>query len=68
MKTLLLIGLLAGSMFCTTGCLGDPGYSSDERNQRINRNINYEGAMAVDDFDRLLLLRPASNLKTWDVQ
>jgi hypothetical protein len=68
MKTLLLIGLVAGALFCTTGCFGDPGYSSEERNQRINRNINYEGGMAVEDFDRLLLLRPASDLTTWDVQ
>jgi len=68
MKAFLLIGLLAGSMLFTTGCFGTPGLSPGERNQEINRNWNYEGGQMVDDFDRLLLLRPTGALTTWNVQ
>ena len=66
MKTFLLFGLLAGSMFFTTGCT--PGYNWEERSADISRNGNYEGAQAVDDFDHLWLLRPASRLTEWNVQ
>jgi hypothetical protein len=70
MKTLLLIGVLAGSMLLTTGCGlgGDPAYSLEERSQLITRNGNYEGGQLIDDFDHLLLLRPASRLTEWNVQ
>lgn len=67
MKLLPLIALLAGSMLLTTGC-GTPGYSATERNQQIARNWSYEGGQAVDDFDHILLLRPASHLTLWNVQ
>jgi hypothetical protein len=67
MKTLLLIGLLAGSTFLTTGC-GTPGYTAEERNQQIGRNWSYEGGQLVDDFDHLFLLRPASHLTAWNIQ
>lgn len=65
-KTLLLTGLLAGSLFVTTGCT--PGYSWDERNQRIARNQNYEMLQSVDDFDYIMMLQPASRLTAWNVQ
>jgi hypothetical protein len=66
MKVIALIGLLAG-MLLTTGC-GTPGYTASERNQMIGRNISYEGAQLVDDFDHIMLLRPASHLTIWNVQ
>ena len=71
MKTLMLIGLLAGSLFFTTGCstgLGTPGVPPAERDQQIGRNWSYEGAQVIDDFDHLMLFRPASRLTTWNVQ
>ena len=58
MKSLLLIACLAAA-FCSTGCIGTPGYSPSERDQLIWRNWNYEGGQMVDDFDHLMLLRPA---------
>jgi len=67
MKNLTLIGLLVGSMLLTTGC-GTPGYSAQDRDQRIARDMNYDGGQLVDDFDHVLLLRPAGHLTAWNVQ
>lgn len=67
MKTLALIGLLSGTMFVGAGC-ATPGYTAQERNQQIARNWDYEIKQASDDFDHLLLLRPASRLTIWNVQ
>ena len=67
MKTLALIGLLSGAMFLTVGC-ATPGYTAQERNQQIARNWDYEIKQASDDFDHLLLLRPASRLTVWNVR
>jgi hypothetical protein len=67
MKSLALIALMAGAMFVTTGC-ATPGYTPEERNQRIARNWDYDMRQASDDFDYLLLLRPASRLTVWDVR
>lgn len=67
MKSLALIALLAGAMFLTAGC-GTPGYTAEERNQLIARNWDYEIRQASDDFDALLLLRPASRLTVWNVR
>lgn len=68
MRTLALIGLLAGALL-TTGCFGDPGYSGVERNEMIIRNYNYEGGMLVDDFDsQVLMARPSSTLTYWNVR
>ena len=67
-KRLMLIGLLAGTMFFGVGCVGDPGYSGVERNQRISRNQGYELGQVVDDFDNLMMLQPASRLPHWNVQ
>ena len=68
MKRLMLISMLAGSMFFTFGCASTPGYSGEERNQHIVRNQNYELLQAVDDFDHLMLLQPASRNTIWNVQ
>ena len=67
LKTLALIGLLSGAMFLAVGC-ATPGYSAQERNQQIARNWDYEIKQASDDFDHLLLLRPASRLTVWNVR
>ncbi|HMO27316.1 MAG TPA: hypothetical protein PKB10_13715, partial [Tepidisphaeraceae bacterium] len=40
-------------------------HSARERNQMIARNISAEGGMMVDDFDRVMLLRPVSSLSPW---
>lgn len=67
MKSLALIALLAGVMFVNTGC-ATPGYTPEERNQRIARNWDYDIRQASDDFDYLLLLRPSSRLTIWNVR
>lgn len=67
MKSLALIGLLVGALFVNMGC-GTPGYNAEERNQLIARNWDYEIKQASDDFDYLLLLRPASRLTVWNVR
>jgi hypothetical protein len=67
MKIVALIGLVAGTMLCGTGC-ATPGYSAQERNQQIARNWDYEIRQASDDFDHLLMLRPASHLTIWSVE
>ena len=67
MKILAVIGLVAGALLCSTGC-ATPGYSAQERNQQIARNWDYEFRQMTDDFDHLLLLRPASHLTVWSVE
>ena len=67
MKALLLFGLLSAAALLSAGC-ATPGYSATERNQQIARNWDYEFKQASDDFDHLLLLRPASRLTTWSVR
>lgn len=67
MKSLALFALVMGAMFLTAGC-GTPGYTAEERNQQIARNWDYEIRQASDDFDHLLLLRPASRLTVWNVR
>jgi hypothetical protein len=68
MKRLLtLLVLVAGSMVTLTGC-ATPAYTPQERNAMIARNWNYEALQITDDFDSLLLLRPASRLTIWNVQ
>ena len=68
MKTL-LVGFLAliGSMMVGGGC-ATPAYSAHERWQMIGRNWGYEWRQAQDDIDHVLLLRPASDLKVWNVR
>ena len=67
MKRIALFGLLAAGTFLSTGC-ATPAYSPRERNKMIARNWNYEARQAVDDFDSLFLLRPASRLTIWHVR
>ncbi|HEX4793765.1 MAG TPA: hypothetical protein VH370_08240 [Humisphaera sp.] len=67
MKIVALIGLMAGSVLCASGC-ATPGYSAEERGQMIVRNWGYDWAQAQDDIDHFLLLRPASHLTVWSVQ
>jgi hypothetical protein len=67
MSTMGLFALLAGALFVNTGC-ATPGYSALERNQMIARNWDYEIKQASDDWDYLLLLRPASRLTIWNVR
>ena len=68
MKKLFLLSILLGAMALTSGCGSTPALSSRERFQLIDRNINYDGAQAMDDLDHALLLRPASRLTIWNVR
>jgi uncharacterized lipoprotein YajG len=67
MKLVALLTLLAGSMLLMTGC-ATPGYSAQERNQQVARDMDYDLRQATDDFDHLMLLRPASRLTIWNVR
>ncbi len=68
MKRVVLLMLAAGSTgFFSTGC-ATPAYTPAERNAMIARNWNYEIKMASDDWDSILLLRPASRLTIWNVR
>jgi len=67
MKALLLLTVLCGMLFATTGC-ATPAYSASERRAQIFRNWDYEFKQITDDFDHLMLLRPASHLTIWNVQ
>jgi len=65
-KLILIGGTLLGALLAT-GC-ATPAYSAAERSQMIQRNFDYNGAQAVDDWDDLFLLRPASHMTIWNVQ
>ena len=67
MKSLALIGLLTGTLFVNIGC-ATPGYTPEERNRIIARGWDYDIRQASDDFDYLLLLRPASRMTVWNVR
>lgn len=67
MKRLALLILTAGSTGLSTGC-ATPAYTAAERNAMIARNWDYEIKMASDDWDSILLLRPASRLTIWNVR
>jgi hypothetical protein len=67
MKLIVLLALLSGSMFLSTGC-ATPAYSAKERDTMIARNQRYEFRQAVDDWDSFWLLRPASRLTVWHVR
>ena len=71
--------LLAGAVstaIASSGCQSGrpidfgstPAYSSHDRHAMIWRNWNYEGAQAVDDWDSLMLLRPAGRMSPWHVR
>lgn len=67
MKKLLALLLLAGLMTSSIGC-STPAYSAGERHQMIARNWDYEIKQAADDWDSILLLRPASRMTIWHVR
>jgi len=67
MKLIVLLALLSGSMFLTTGC-ATPAYSARERDKMIARTWRYEARQAVDDWDSFWLLRPPSHLTVWHVR
>jgi hypothetical protein len=67
MKRLALLILAAGSTGLSTGC-ATPAYTAAERNAMIARNWDYEIKQASDDWDSVLLLRPASRLTIWNVR
>jgi hypothetical protein len=68
MKTFILLSILCGAMGLLIGCGSTPAYSAQERGQLIWRNMNYQGAQAMDDIDHALLLRPSSRLTIWNVR
>jgi hypothetical protein len=68
MKTFILLAILCGAMGLCGGCGSTPAYTAQERGQLIWRNINYQGAQAMDDIDSALLLRPSSRLTIWNVR
>ncbi|HEV7299373.1 MAG TPA: hypothetical protein VGN72_08415 [Tepidisphaeraceae bacterium] len=67
MKRLALLVLAAGLTGLSTGC-ATPAYTAAERNAMIARNWDYEIKQASDDWDSILLLRPASRLTIWNVR
>jgi hypothetical protein len=67
MKKFLLLAILAGGMFCNSGC-ETPGYSSQERFHAIGRNWGWEYEQINDDIDHVFLLRPADHLSFWNIQ
>jgi hypothetical protein len=70
MKSLKMLICTAVCVMALTqaGCLfPTPAYSAHERQQMVNRNMDYEWRQAQDDMDHLLLLRPASHMTIWNV-
>lgn len=68
MTKLLLLASLLVLPVLGSGCLAPPGYSAIERYQMIGRNWDYEGQQAVDDWDHIMLFRPASHNTIWNVR
>ncbi len=67
MKLLPLIALLIASTLFTAGC-ATPAYSARERDQMIARNWDFERKQIIDDFDSIMLLRPASRMTIWNIR
>ncbi len=76
-KSLTAALVLTGSGFFLGGCaqggfasdpLAPPAYSSSENAQRIFRNMDFDRAQLIDDFDaHVFMTRPASKLTKWNV-
>ncbi|MEO6436496.1 MAG: hypothetical protein ABIP55_12155 [Tepidisphaeraceae bacterium] len=67
MKKLLALTVLVACSLSSIGC-STPAYSAHERHQLIARNWDYEFKQAADDWDSLLLLRPAGRMTIWHVR
>ncbi len=67
MKKFVLLAVVAGGMIFTSGC-ETPGYTAQERFQRIGRNWGYQYEQINDDVDNLFLLRPSEHLSQWNLQ
>ena len=67
MKLLALASLLAVTLLGASGC-ATPAYSARERDQIIARNMDLDRKQIIDDFDSLMLLRPASRMTIWNVR
>jgi hypothetical protein len=67
MKKLSMLALLAGGLFMTAGC-ETPGLTTQERFQRIGRDVTYDYEQINDDVDHFLLLRPLTHLSEWDLE
>jgi hypothetical protein len=61
----ILLLAMTGLSGCVT--LDTPAYSAKERFAQIGRNWHSESEMFNDDLDSFLLLRPSSQLSSWNV-
>ena len=59
--------VVAAFLSMTTGC-ETPGYSTEERFQRIGRNWGYEYEQIQEDVDVIFELDPATHLSKWSIQ
>ena len=66
-RAFLLLAAVGSTGLFSTGC-ATPAYTPAERNAMIARNWDYEIKQASDDWDSILLLRPASRLTIWNVR
>ncbi len=70
MKKLALVAsaaVAAVGLSLSTGC-ETPGYSTEERFNRIGRNWGYEYEQINEDVDVIFELDPATHLTKWNVQ
>jgi hypothetical protein len=61
------VAFAAAGLSLTAGC-ETPGYSTDERFQRIGRNWGYEYEQINSDVDDIFLLDPPTRLSKWNIQ
>ena len=61
------VAAAAAGLSMTAGC-ENPGYSTEERFQRIGRNWGYEYEQIQQDVDTIFLLDPATHLTRWNIQ
>ena len=68
MKKLAMMASVAALFLAADGGCGTPGYSTEERFQRIGRNWGYEYEQIQYDVDHLFLLDPAAHLTQWNIR
>jgi hypothetical protein len=74
LKSRLTLTAVAAAPFLALGCspvndTATPGYTWQERDIEIRRNISMEGKMLLDDVDRhVLMWRPVSQLSYWNIR